>query len=62
MTKQIKITRCCDTNKGSVEEWYKYKIGEVFDIYIIGDYYYWVKYINDKGNKAMNFINMRDVL
>lgn len=62
LKKIIKITKCSNKEKGTLEEWYKDMIGREFEIYYIGYFYYCVKYINDKGNEAMNFINMKDVL
>ena len=54
----IKIIKCSNTEKNSIEEWYKDKIGQEFDVEWSVENYHFVKFDNKKKG---NFINKNDV-
>jgi len=53
---KIKIKQCSDTNKGSIEYWYRNKIGQEFEVR--WEVYNYLFVTNDRG---ANFVNKKDV-
>ena len=52
---KIIVTQCTDK-----DDWYKDKIGHELELSHEIASYYWVRYINEKGNKALNTVNIKD--
>jgi len=52
---RIIILQCTD-----VDNWYKDMTGKEFELSHEFANYYWVKFINKNGNKALNTVNIRD--
>jgi len=57
---KIKITKCSDTKKGSLEAWYADKLGDIFVTVDKTKGYHWVVYNNLKGVSCRGLVNKND--
>ena len=57
---KIRITKCTSTEKGTLEEWYKDKIGMDFIAFECTQWYHWVIYNNLAGNPCRGLVNVED--
>ena len=57
---RVRITKCTNKEKGSVESWYKDKVGIDFLVVDSNQWYHWVVYNNLAGKPCRNLINVDD--
>jgi len=57
---KIIITQCTSSEKGTLEHWYRDKIGEEFIVVDSTKWYYWVIYNNLDGKPCRNTVNVED--